>query len=191
MVDVDIPIYPRKGHIIVASRQQPVGLRKIQEFGYLLSKFDGERKVDETTKKYGVALVFEPTASQNFLIGSSRQFNGYDTKVDWNVVRCMARRATRFFPEIADMTYIRTYSGLRPWTEDHFPIISHVDEVPNFYIAAGHEGDGISLAAITGKVIQEMLCGEETSIPIEPLRYDRFEKEGETFNEVSETVYND
>lgn len=89
------------------------------------------------------------------------------------------------------MTYIRTYTGLRPWTEDHFPIISHVDEVPNFYVAAGHEGDGISLAAITGKVIQEMLCDEETSIPIEPLRYDRFEKEGETFNEVSETVYND
>ena len=191
MVDVDIPIYPRKGHIIVASRQQPVGLRKIQEFGYLLSKFGGERKVDETTKKYGVALVFEPTASQNFLIGSSRQFNGYDTKVDWNVIRCMARRAIRFFPKIGDMTYIRTYTGLRPWTEDHFPIISHVDEVPNFYVAAGHEGDGISLAAITGKVIQEMLCDEETSIPIEPLRYDRFEKEGETFNEVSETVYND
>ena len=71
----------------------------------------------------------------------------------------MARRAVRFFPKIADMTYIRTYTGLRPWTEDHFPIISHVDEVPNFYIAAGHEGDGISFAAITGKVIQEMLCG--------------------------------
>lgn len=176
MVNVKIPITPRKGHIIVASRQNPVGLRKIQEFGYLLSKFGGERQVDETTKKYGVALVFEPTANQNFLIGSSRQFNGYDTKVDWDVVRCMARRAVRFFPKIADMTVIRTYTGLRPWTEDHFPIVSHVDEVPNFYVAAGHEGDGISLAAITGKVIQEMLTDEETSIPIEPLRYDRFKE---------------
>src|SRR5690606_18393905 len=67
MVNIKIPILPRKGQILVASRQQPVGLRKIQEFGYLLSKFGGERKVDETTKKYGVALVFEPTESQNFL----------------------------------------------------------------------------------------------------------------------------
>src|SRR5690606_33850747 len=103
MVNIKIPILPRKGQILVASRQQPVGLRKIQEFGYLLSKFGGERKVDETTKKYGVALVFEPTESQNFLIGSSRQFVGYDTKVNWDVVRCMARRAVRFFPKIADM----------------------------------------------------------------------------------------
>lgn len=178
MVNIKIPILPRKGQILVASRQQPVGLRKIQEFGYLLSKFGGERKVDETTKKYGVALVFEPTESQNFLIGSSRQFVGYDTKVNWDVVRCMARRAVRFFPKIADMTVIRTYAGLRPWTEDHLPIVSPVDEVPNFYIAAGHEGDGISLAAITGKVIQEMLTGEETSIPVEPLRYDRFKRRG-------------
>lgn len=190
MLGVHIPIVPRKGHIIVASRQQPVGLRKIQEFGYLLSKFGGERQVDDTTKKYGVALVFEPTASQNFLIGSSRQFNGYETKVDWNVIRCMARRAIRFFPKIGDMTYIRTYTGLRPWTEDHFPIISHVDEVPNFYVAAGHEGDGISLAAITGKVIQEMLCDEETSIPVEPLRYDRFNKEVDSKDEISEVVHN-
>lgn len=190
MLGVHIPIVPRKGHIIVASRQQPVGLRKIQEFGYLLSKFGGERQVDDTTKKYGVALVFEPTASQNFLIGSSRQFNGYETKVDWNVIRCMARRAVRFFPKIGDMTYIRTYTGLRPWTEDHFPIISHVDEVPNFYVAAGHEGDGISLAAITGKVIQEMLCDEETSIPVEPLRYDRFNKEVDSKDEIPEVVHN-
>lgn len=190
MLGVHIPIVPRKGHIIVASRQQPVGLRKIQEFGYLLSKFSGERQVDDTTKKYGVALVFEPTASQNFLIGSSRQFNGYETKVDWNVIRCMARRAVRFFPKIGDMTYIRTYTGLRPWTEDHFPIISHVDEVPNFYVAAGHEGDGISLAAITGKVIQEMLCDEETSIPVEPLRYDRFNKEVDSKDEIPEVVHN-
>lgn len=174
MVGVKIPISPRKGQIIVASRQQPVGIRKIQEFGYLLSKFGGERQVDEETKKYGVALVFEPTAAQNFLIGSSREFVGYDTTVNWDVTKVMANRAMRFFPKIRDMTVIRTYAGLRPWTEDHLPIISHIDEVPGFYVAAGHEGDGISLAAITGKVIQEMLSGEEQTIPIEPLRYDRF-----------------
>ncbi|MNP87344.1 hypothetical protein D3C76_1881780 [compost metagenome] len=41
-------------------------------------------------------------------------------------------------------------------------------------MAAGHEGDGISLAAVTGKVVSEMLSGTSTCIPVEPLRYDRF-----------------
>lgn len=176
MVDVKVPIEPRKGQLIVASRQQPVGLRKVMEFGYLISKFGGERKVDPLTEKYGVALVFEPTESQNFLIGSSREFGGFDTKVSQEVTKHIAKRAMRFYPKIADMTVIRTYAGLRPWTEDHLPIISHVDEVPGFYVAAGHEGDGISLAAVTGKVMEEMLSGKETSIPTEPLRYDRFKE---------------
>ncbi|RNB72423.1 NAD(P)/FAD-dependent oxidoreductase [Brevibacillus panacihumi] len=175
MLGIDIPILPRKGHLIVASRQVPVGLRNVMEFGYLLSKFGGQRKVDPETEKYGVALVFEPTESQNFLIGSSRQFVGFHTKVDMNVVRVIARRAIRFYPKMADMNVIRTYTGLRPWTQDHLPIVSQVDEIPGFYIAAGHEGDGISLAAVTGRLMAELITEKsETIIPTEPLRYDRF-----------------
>lgn len=75
---------------------------------------------------------------------------------------------------MADMMVIRSYAGLRPWTEDRLPIISRVEHIPNYFIAAGHEGDGISLAAVTGKVIEELLNEKETIIPIEPLRLSRF-----------------
>ncbi|MEB9737976.1 FAD-dependent oxidoreductase [Bacillus cereus] len=174
MLNINIPIEPRKGHIIVASRQQHVGCRKVMEFGYLISKFGGKRKVDALTEKYGVALVFEPTESQNFLIGSSREFVGFHTRINNEVVKCIANRAIRFYPKMADMMVIRSYAGLRPWTEDHLPIISRVEHIPNYFIAAGHEGDGISLAAVTGKVIEELLNEKETIIPIEPLRLSRF-----------------
>lgn len=176
MVGLEIPIVPRKGQLIVASRQQPVGLRKVMEFGYLISKFGGSRSVDSFTEKYGVALVFEPTESQNFLIGSSRQFSGFDIKVDYEVTKYIAKRAVRFYPKIADMTVIRTYAGLRPWTEDHLPVISRAEEIPGYFIAAGHEGDGISLAAVTGKLIEEMITEKETCIPTEPLRLSRFKE---------------
>ncbi|MGG2933699.1 FAD-dependent oxidoreductase [Bacillus pacificus] len=174
MLDVNIPIEPRKGHIIVASRQQHVGCRKVMEFGYLISKFGGQRKVDALTEKYGVALVFEPTESQNFLIGSSREFVGFHTRINNEVIKCIANRAIRFYPKMVDMMVIRSYAGLRPWTEDHLPIISRVEHIPNYFIAAGHEGDGISLSAVTGKVIEELLNEKETIIPIEPLRLNRF-----------------
>lgn len=174
MLNINIPIEPRKGHIIVASRQQHVGCRKVMEFGYLISKFGGKRKVDALTEKYGVALVFEPTESQNFLIGSSREFVGFHTRINNEVIKCIANRAIRFYPKMADMMVIRSYAGLRPWTEEHLPIISRVEHIPNYFIAAGHEGDGISLAAVTGKVIEELLNEKETIIPIEPLRLSRF-----------------
>jgi glycine/D-amino acid oxidase-like deaminating enzyme len=175
MLGVQIPIIPRKGHLIVASRQFPVGYRNVMEFGYLISKFGGKRSVDLETEHYGVALVYEPMESQNFLVGSSRQFVGYDLKVDMNVIRCMARRAIRFYPKIGDFHLIRTYTGLRPWTADHLPIVSHVEEVPGFYIAAGHEGDGISLAAVTGKLVSDLILEKkETVILADPLRLHRF-----------------
>lgn len=177
MLDVDIPIKPRKGHILVGSRQEPVMMRNVMEFGYLMNKFGRERIADPITTKYGVALVLEPTESQNFLIGSSREFVGFDESIDINVVHAVARRALRFFPKIDDFRIIRAYTGFRPFTEDHLPIVSEVDEVPGFYIAAGHEGDGISLATVTGKLIQEIITDEETCIPVEPLSFNRFKKE--------------
>ena len=66
-LDFDIPIIPRKGHIIVGARQKPVMMRNVMEFGYLMNKFGRERIVDKRTEKHGVALVLEPTESQNFL----------------------------------------------------------------------------------------------------------------------------
>jgi glycine/D-amino acid oxidase-like deaminating enzyme len=174
MLGVDIPIIPRKGHIIVGARQQPICMRNVMEFGYLISKFGGQRQVDSETDQYGVALVLEPTENQNFLIGSSRQFVGYDGSIDIRVVQTIARRALRFFPKVHDFNVIRTYTGMRPWTSDHLPIISAVDEVPGFYIAAGHEGDGISLAAVTGKLMEQLIHEVEPIVPIQRLRYDRF-----------------
>ena len=176
MLGIDIPILPRKGHILVGSRQEPIMMRNVMEFGYLMNKFGRERIADERTADHGVALVLEPTESQNFLLGSSRQFVGYDSSVDIQVVETIAKRALRFYPKMNDFNMIRAYTGFRPWTEDHLPIVSPVEQVPGFYIAAGHEGDGISLATVTGKLVEEMIQEKETIIPVDPLRYSRFEK---------------
>src|SRR5699024_1082060 len=175
MLGINIPIKPRKGHIIVGARQEPIVMRNVMEFGYLMNKFQRERIADPKTKEHGVALVLEPTESQNFLLGSSRQYVGYNGQVDINVVKTLAKRAKRFLPKMGDFNMIRAYTGFRPWTADHLPIVSRVDEVPGFFIAAGHEGDGISLATVTGKLIEQLVRDEETIIPVKKLRYDRFE----------------
>ena len=53
--------------------------------------------------------------------------------------------------EMADMMVIRSYAGLRPWTEDHLPIISRVEHIPNYFIAAGHEGMALVLPQLQEK----------------------------------------
>lgn len=174
LLDIEVPVVPRKGHILVSSRAELMGSRKIQEFGYLMTKFGKERRASKEMNDYGVALVHEATQSQNFLIGSSREFAGYDTNVNHKVIRLIAERAIEYFPAMKDMSFIRSYAGLRPWTPDSLPIISET-KVPGFYIAAGHEGDGIGLSAITGLWMSQMMTGKLAD-DVSPLSINRFKE---------------
>lgn len=178
MVGLEIPIQARQGQILVSEQTFKVARRKVHEFGYMLTKFgsgDYKRKVSPRVERNGVAFVFEPTASNNFLIGSSRSFVGEDISCDIEVMQALAERAIRFFPVIRDIKVIRGYSGLRPFTPDHLPIISDTP-VPGFYIAAGHEGDGIGLSPITGRCIADMISGKKPFMDLSPVSYRRFLK---------------
>ncbi len=174
ILDIEVPVVPRKGHILVSSRAELMGSRKIQEFGYLMTKFGKERQASKEMNDYGIALVHEATQSQNFLIGSSREFVGYNTNVNHKVIRLIAERAIEYFPAMKDMSFIRSYAGLRPWTPDNLPIISDT-VVPGFYIAAGHEGDGIGLSAITGLWVSQMMT-DTLKDDISPLSINRFKE---------------
>ena len=178
MVGLEIPIQARQGQILVSEQTFKVARRKVHEFGYMLTKFgsgDYKRKVSPRVERNGVAFVFEPTASNKFLIGSSRSFVGEDISCDIEVMQALAERAIRFFPVIRDIKVIRGYSGLRPFTPDHLPIISDTP-VPGFYIAAGHEGDGIGLSPITGRCIADMISGKKPFMDLSPVSYRRFLK---------------
>ncbi len=179
MVGVEIPIEPRKGICMVAERGNPVVHQKVHEFGYMMSKFDDiefERKVSERVARLNVAMVIEPTDAMNFILGGNRNFSGFDIRSEIEVMQAVAERGIRYFPTLKEINCIRTYCGVRPFVIDHLPIVSPVDGVPGFFIAAGHEGDGISLSAITGKMVAQMIKGENTDFDITKLRFSRFTK---------------
>ena len=183
MVDINIPIKPRQGQILVAEKTIQVGRRKIVEFGYMMAKFGNEnykRNVHPKLDELGIAFVYEPTGANNFLIGSSRRFVGFDTSLSFDIMKGLAARAIRFFPAIENVNVIRGYAGLRPYVPDHFPIVSEVEKVPGFYIAAGHEGDGIGLGPVTGRLIDYIITGEkfetdlDLNLAVNKLSFNRF-----------------
>jgi sarcosine oxidase subunit beta len=92
------------------------------------------------------------------------------------VTQAIARRAVRFLPSLAGVPVMRSYAGLRPWSPDHLPLIGPVAAVPGFYLAAGHEGAGICLAPITGRLVAQWLTAQ-TELPpvakaVEPSRFE-------------------
>lgn len=180
MVGIDIPIKPRKGVILISEKSFKICHQKVHEYGYMLSKFediDYKRNVSELVEKNNVAFAIEPTESDNFLLGGNRELKGYDISAEIDVMKAIAERGIRFFPVIKEISCIRAYAGVRPWVRDHLPIVSAVDEVPGYYIAAGHEGDGISLSAITGRMMSQIMTDKETDFNIDKLKFSRYKEQ--------------
>lgn len=74
------------------------------------------------------------------------------------------------FPALAGVGLDRIWAGVLPFTSDHLPIVDEV--LPGMIVAAGHVF-GNSSGPMTGKLISQMLVGEEPEIDISDLRYDR------------------
>ena len=177
MAGLEIPVEPRKGVILVSAPSFKFCNQKVQEFGYMISKFSNhECKRDPELEKYEVSFVIEPTDANNVLIGSSRNFAGYDISTEMEIIHVIAKRAIRFYPILKDLNCIRTYAGLRPFLADHLPLITQVDEVPGYYIATGHEGDGISMAPTTGLLISELIAGQEPYLDLTPFSFNRYKR---------------
>lgn len=166
LAGVDIPIKPRKGHILVTAKTPGFIHHPLLEGAYVTT-------VQSASDDLQVALVAEMTGTGTMLLGSSRQFVGDDRSVSIEVIQAIAQRANRFLPRLAHTKVIRSYAGLRPWSPDHLPIIGPVQSVPGFYIASGHEGAGICLAPITGKIIADWVADAPQSDFTEAFHPDR------------------
>src|SRR5699024_3491321 len=105
----------------------------------------------------------------------SREFVGYKRENSVEVIQLISRAAMKIFPEFKNINIIRTFAGLRPYTPDKLPIIDKVNSIEGLYINAGHEGDGIALAPISGKIMSELVCEESLSVDINPMSLDRFQ----------------
>lgn len=64
-------------------------------------------------------------------------------------------------------------------TPDYYPILSKIDEISNYYCAAGFSGTGFKHFPMVGKLMKEQILDEEYTYPelISFFRYDRFKKE--------------
>ena len=66
------------------------------------------------------------------------------------------------------------WSGLRPWLPDHLPAIGPSRAVPGLWLATGHEGAGVGLGPVTGRLVAQLYCGEEPVVDPSPFDPDRF-----------------
>lgn len=169
LAGVEVPITPRRGQLLVTAARPPLLRHGLISARYIAAKFN-----PELARSGGMGFSLEQTERGNLLIGSTREFAGYDRRTTFEGIRVVARRILPVFPALASIPVIRTFAGLRPYTPDGLPILGPVASVEGFLMAAGHEGDGIALSAITGELLAAHIAGESLRFPLEPFRLERF-----------------
>ncbi len=108
-------------------------------------------------------------------IGGAMEINGFRPRVNERRMRTMLRAAARTFPALSVLRLeeARPGVGFRPLTPDGLPVIEKNARYANLYIATGHGMLGMTLAAITGKLISELVTGTPTTVDVQPFRSER------------------
>ena len=155
-----ISIAPRKGHLVVTERYPDFARHQLIELGYLTSAHGHDPA--------SVAFNVQPRATGQVIIGSSRQVGIGDNKIDIDIVRRMTKRAFEYMPALIKLSAVRVWTGSRPATPDNLPYIGMSPGRKNVYIAAGHEGLGITTSLGTGQIISDLITGHEPAIAVDP-----------------------
>ena len=169
LAGLEIPIKPRRGQIVVTAAVPPLVRHCLISAQYVAVKF-----TPELAATGGMGYSLEQADSGNILIGSTREFVGFDRRTTFDGIRTIARRIAPVIPALKHVPVIRTFGGLRPYTPDGLPILGNVAGLEGFIMAAGHEGDGIALSPITGELIADLIATGRTQFPLEDFRLARF-----------------
>jgi glycine/D-amino acid oxidase-like deaminating enzyme len=172
MVKLTIPIQPRRGQIIVTEACPPMIGHCMISAKYIAAKYQ-----PKLAAASGEGISIEQTANGNFLLGSTREFAGYDKRTTTQGIQHIAAKTAGILPALAQVNVIRAFAGLRPYTPDGLPILGPVKTVSGFIMAAGHEGDGIALAPITGELIAQLIATGKSDFPLDAFRLSRFDGE--------------
>lgn len=161
-----LSVKKRKGHLVITDRYPRFLRHQLVELGYLKSA--------HSVTADSVAFNIQPRTTGQLLIGSSRQYEVEDTRVDGSIVRCMLARAMEYLPALARLSALRTWTGFRAATPDKLPLIGPAPLAASgsaherLYLATGHEGLGITTSLATAKLLVDQILNRTPAIPIEP-----------------------
>ncbi|KAI3936028.1 hypothetical protein MKX01_021458 [Papaver californicum] len=180
-IQVDVPVKPRKGHLLVIENFKAMQLNHgLMEVGYINHQFvpphstSSASSAPDDARTLSVSMAATMDSVGNLFLGSSREFAGFNWEVDDSIIDQIWERAGEFFPSLremslADLTKNRKVRvGHRPYMPGGKPIIGPVPGLSKLVLAAGHEGEGLSLALGTAEMVADMVLGNTGKVNFAP-----------------------
>jgi D-amino-acid dehydrogenase len=102
------------------------------------------------------------------------EFSGFDDSLNMKRLAALEKGAQDYLHEPMGSHVQEQWYGWRPMTYDDLPIIGQSPKHENLYLATGHGMLGMSMSAITGHLIAELVSNQEPSINLLPFSAGRF-----------------
>lgn len=154
---------PRKGHLLVIEGLPQFSLRHgLMEYAY--------KELEESSELFGIASTATLDAKGRVLLGSSRQFAGFDYNLQYDVMESILQKAAEYLPALANLHLAEALIngsvrvGHRPYVPDGRPMIGEVAGLEGLLLATGHEGEGLSLSLGTAEMIVDLLLEEREPV---------------------------
>ena len=156
----ELPVRPRRGHVVITDRIPGLFRHQLMEMGYLTA---AHGRADAA-----VAFSCQSRGTGQLLVGGSREFVGLDPDVDREVLTQILRRATWFLPGLAKWPVLRTWVGFRPCGPSNVPVVGPWPGREGLFVAGCHEGIGIMSCMGTAELIAYHVTGIPTVLDTLP-----------------------
>jgi D-amino-acid dehydrogenase len=107
-------------------------------------------------------------------LAGTLQLTGLDMRVDGVRVGATLNAGVRALRGIDATRVKEVWRGIRPCTPDGLPVIGRSERLENVVFATGHAMKGLHLAPVTGRLVAEVVAGEEPERDLAPFSPDRF-----------------
>ncbi len=161
-----LPVRSRKGHMILADAGPNFARHQIVELGYLNSV--------HTTETDSVAFNVRQKTANELLVGSSRQYDAGDKRIDPAILDRMLSRAIEFMPALDRARQIDAWTGFRAGTPEGLPLIGRCPGYERVYAATGHEGLGVTMSLGTARLLRDEILKQAPALdptPYSPARF--------------------
>ncbi len=108
--------------------------------------------------------------------GGTMEISGLNEAINPVRVQGITKSVAKYFPKFspADFENIQPWRGLRPCSPDGMPYLGRTTKFSNLIVATGHAMMGMSLSPITGKIVSEIVSGEQPVFDLRLLSPDRY-----------------
>ena len=123
---------------------------------------------------FGEASVVLNPLREGLRVAGTLELAGMDFSINQRRVDAIRKASNRYIVGLEDARVLETWRGLRPCTPDGLPIISRSMHFNNLIVAAGHAMLGMSLGPITGRLVAQLINGENPELDLSPFHINRF-----------------